>query len=71
METILFGVVMLAVGWLVLWCCADRSKPSKAWWPFDYRTNEPAAATADEPEPRGVSRRSRKNPARPWKRSGF
>jgi hypothetical protein len=71
METILFGLVMLAVGWLVLWCCADHSKPSKVWWPFDYRSSDPVTPAADTPGPRGALRRSRKNPARPWKRSGF
>jgi hypothetical protein len=71
METILFGVVLLAVGWLVLWCCADHSKPSKTWWPFDYRSSDPVTPAADEPRRRGALRRSRKNPTRPWKRSGF
>jgi|SoimicmetaTmtHMA_FD_contig_31_28011443_length_388_multi_1_in_0_out_0_1 hypothetical protein len=71
METILFGLVMLAVGWLVLWFCADHSKPSKVWWPFDYRTTDPVTPAVDEPRRRGALRRSRRNPTRPWKRSGF
>lgn len=37
METALFGMVMLAMGWLVLWCCADHARLSKTWWPFDFR----------------------------------
>lgn len=70
MESILFGLVSLAVGWLVLWLCADHSRPSNIWWPFDYRTYDPATPAGDEPEPRALQR-NRRNPTRPWKRSGF
>ena len=37
----LFGLIMLGVGWLVIWSCVDHSKPSEIWWPFAMRTIEP------------------------------
>ena len=33
----LFGLIMLGVGWLVIWSCVDHSKPSETWWPFAMR----------------------------------
>lgn len=71
LETALFGMVMLAVGWLVIWFATDRSKPSNTWWPFDYRESEKANAAADEAKPKAAVQRVRQNPTRPWKRSGF
>ncbi|HET7879341.1 MAG TPA: hypothetical protein VFL55_00545 [Acetobacteraceae bacterium] len=63
MEAVLLLVISVAIGWLVLWCCVDRSK-SKAWWPFDYRTTNTPAPT--EPQ----AGRRRQTPTRPWQRSG-
>ncbi len=36
MDSTLFLLVMIAVGWLVIWCCVDPAKRSRAWWPFDF-----------------------------------
>ncbi len=71
MDSVLFGMVLLAIGWLVFWVCADHSKPTDVWWPFDYRKRDSVVPTSDEPKPNGVPWRSRQNAARPWKRSGF
>ncbi len=68
METVLFGSVMLAVGWLVLWCCVDHSRPSKTWWPFDFRLNpmeDEKKPTAKAPPRRGAPVRSQR-----WRQSG-
>lgn len=46
MDSLLFGIVMLAMAWLVLWCCIDHSRPGKTWWPFDYRLNRPREPTS-------------------------
>ena len=70
MQSVLFGLVMLAVGWLVLWCCVDRTQPSNTWWPFDFRESDPATPKSDKQEPNGKLLRSRQNPTRSWKRSG-
>jgi hypothetical protein len=71
MQSLLFGVTMLTVAWLVLWCCADHSKPGNSWWPFDMRSRDPVAPDGEELKPQGALRRTRQNPTRPWKRSGF
>ncbi len=69
METLLFGMIMLAFGWLVLWVCIDRSEPSRTWWPFDYRDRgEPRRAEIQPNDRRPWDRRT---PKQPWKRSGF
>jgi hypothetical protein len=70
MQDALLGVTMLGIGWLVVWCCTDHSKPSNRWWPFDFRTSDPVTPPT-EPEPRGTLWRTRQNPTRRWKRSGF
>jgi hypothetical protein len=70
LESALFLLVMLAVPWLVLWCCTDHSEPSKTWWPFDFRTSDAASPQADRHDARSALRRNRQNPTRPWKRSG-
>ena len=44
---------MLAVAWLVLWCCADHSKPGNSWWPFDMRSRDPVAPDGEELKPQG------------------
>jgi hypothetical protein len=71
MEFALFSLVMLAVGWLVLWCCADHSKPTHTWWPFDFRSSDPVTPPSDKLEPDNALRRTHLSPKRPWKRSGF
>ena len=71
MESILFGAVMLAIGWLVFWVGTDHSKPSNIWWPFDYRTKDPVESAGDEPERRAGLQRTHRQTGRPWKRSGF
>ena len=70
METLLFGVVLIAVGWLVAWCCTDHSTPSETWWPFDMRQHEAAAPKTGQANTRDRPWRNRQPPARPWKRSG-
>jgi lysylphosphatidylglycerol synthetase-like protein (DUF2156 family) len=70
MEAALFWVIMVAVGWLVFWCCTDHTKPSDTWWPFDFRTSDSDASQADKQDAPSVLRRSRQNPTRPWKRFG-
>ena len=70
MQGVLFGLVMLGVGWLVLWVCVDRSQPSNIWWPFDYRESDPVTPKSDQQEPDGRLQRTRRNRARPWNRSG-
>ena len=67
MEAILLGVMMLAIGWLVVWFCNDRSKPDHTWWPFDYRTRDEEKPAPNLPD----RQRTRHNPTRPWKRSAF
>jgi hypothetical protein len=38
MESAVFLLIMIGVGWLVIWSCVDHSKPSQIWWPFDLRS---------------------------------
>jgi hypothetical protein len=45
MEGSLFLVVMIAVGWIVIWSFLDRSKNGRTWWPFDYISRENPAET--------------------------
>jgi hypothetical protein len=71
MEVLLLGAVQLAIGWLVVWYCIDRSKPSKTWWPFDYVINPAAPTTEEESKPTDTLRIGRRQTARPWRRSGF
>lgn len=71
MDSILLGLVQIAVAWLVVWLCTDRTKPSKAWWPFDYRTTDPVQPTDDGQEVRDAAWHSRRKPKRPWKPSGY
>jgi hypothetical protein len=56
MDSLLFGIVMLAMGWLTLWCCIDHSRPSKTWWPFDFRL-VPTKDTQERPSKPGRGRR--------------
>jgi hypothetical protein len=72
MSSVLLGLTMLAVGWLVIWTGKDHTQPSKTWWPFAMRESAPPktsgfglrrsrlhrAASADAPD------------QRPWRRSG-
>ncbi len=37
MGSLLYGLVMLGVGWLVFWSVADHRRPSQLWWPFAMR----------------------------------
>lgn len=68
METLLFGIVMLAVAWLVLWSCADHVPPTKTWWPFDFRLS-PAKDTSKPPRsPQWGHRQPQRNVR--WNRSG-
>jgi hypothetical protein len=69
LETLLYGMTMLAFGWLVVWLVTDRSKPSKTWWPFDYRDGD--AKPVDEAAPKGTGQWNRQKPTTPWKPSGF
>jgi hypothetical protein len=68
METILLGSVMLAMGWLVLWCCIDHSRPSKTWWPFDFRLI-PATVAKGQEGKRAPKQKSPKR-GRQWRPSG-
>jgi len=70
MDSILFGLIQLAVAWLVAWCCVDRSKADTNWWPFDIRSTDKDASVSDATEPNAGLRRYRQAPTRPWKRSG-
>jgi hypothetical protein len=66
----LFGLIMLGVGWLVIWSCVDHSKPSETWWPFAMRTTTgPVTIRADEPPQQIAPWRASENPSRPWRRS--
>jgi hypothetical protein len=69
MQDALLGLTMLAVGWLVVWFCTDRSNPSNTWWPFDFKTSDPMEPQGDEPAPR-AGWRDRRHPSRQWKRFG-
>ena len=68
METILFILVALAMAWLIVWFCADRTKMD-IWWPFDYRESE--TPEKDQQVPPATWRQQRQVPKRRWKRSGF
>jgi hypothetical protein len=70
MQDALLGLAMLAVGWLVIWFCTDRSKLINTWWPFDFKTSDPIERLGDEPAPSAGWRRNRWHPRRQWKRSG-
>ncbi len=48
MNAVLFGLIMLGVGWLAIWCCFDHSKQSTIWWPFDIRSTKLATSADDE-----------------------
>lgn len=37
MESILFGLCLIAVVWLILWVERDESRASDRWWPFDMK----------------------------------
>jgi hypothetical protein len=51
MDGTLFLAIMIAVGWLVIWCCVDRSKARNVWWPFDYVfKDEPSEKLPQQPE---------------------
>ncbi len=69
MTAILLLMVMVAFSWLVIWVCADRSKPSKTWWPFDYQDEGNPAKAGTPPNDRRPW--DRRKPTPPWKRSGF
>jgi len=73
MDSLLFGLVMLAIPWLVAWTMVDRSKPNEVWWPFDIRQVKTPAASqpAEGSEALHQPRRTRTPPKRPWKRSSF
>ena len=70
MDSILFGVILIAIAWLVAWCCVDRSKPNTNWWPFDIRSTDDNASATDATGRNAGLRRPRQAPTRPWKRSG-
>jgi hypothetical protein len=69
MDSVLFAVIMVAFGWLVAWICADRSKPTNTWWPFDYKDGDKSAAPGTVPNARRPW--DRRKPTTPWNRSGF
>jgi len=69
MQGALFLAIMIAVAWLVIWVCLDRSNPG-TWWPFDYKDDDepPAADTGPPIQP---WRQQRHLPKQRWKRSGY
>lgn len=64
MDALLFLSIMIAVGWVVIWCCVDHSKPSRAWWPFDMREHQGGAEPEAKPQSRATIVETR-----PWRRS--
>jgi hypothetical protein len=71
MGAVLLGLTQVAIGWLVIWCCVDRRRRVRTWWPFDYRTDDPAKPPVAEQQQHQPSRSIRQQPASPWKPSGF
>jgi hypothetical protein len=74
----LFGLIMLGVGWLVIWSCVDHSKPSETWWPFAMRTRSSVTSAPTETWRRDGSQGGtqpvqtvRQDPNRRWQRSDF
>jgi hypothetical protein len=69
MDSILFLMVMIAMGWVIIWYCADHSKPSRTWWPFAIREND-GAGREPEANPHVVgARRVPTIETRPWRQS--
>jgi hypothetical protein len=64
MEGILFLVVMIAVGWIVIWSFVDRSKSGGIWWPFDYISRE---KPIEIQEARRTSAQTAFERPRPWR----
>jgi hypothetical protein len=72
MNSILLGLTMIAVGWLVIWTGKDHSRPSKTWWPFTMREAVPPKTTGLGPARSRLQRRASASESdqRPWRRSG-
>jgi len=72
MSSILLGLTMIAVAWLVIWTGKDHSRPSKTWWPFAMREAVPPKTTGLGLARSRLQRRaSATGPdQRPWRRSG-
>jgi len=78
MSSILLGLTMLAVGWLVIWTGKDHSRPSKTWWPFAMREVARAKKTWLGPGRARLQARASASAnlsanasnQRPWRRSG-
>jgi hypothetical protein len=66
MESFVFLLIMIGVGWLVIWCCVDHSKPSEIWWPFDLRSKD--APDTERPHYKPKLAQARTGPPRPWHR---
>ncbi len=66
MEGAIFLLIMLGVGWLVIWCCVDHSKLSRIWWPFDLRSRDMSETGQQRQKPQ--VQQARVDPPRPWQR---
>jgi cell division protein FtsN len=52
MQSVLLGLIMVAVGWLVIWSVYEPDDTSKYWWPFKMKQPQsaaPAEATSETP----------------------
>ena len=61
MQSVLLGLIMVAVGWLVVWSVYEPDDTSKYWWPFKMKQTQSAAteeATSPTPWRRGSHARS-------------
>jgi hypothetical protein len=71
MDSALFGLTMLAVGWLIVWVTVDRSKMPNAWWPFTMKAMKSEEDTSNQANSSQSQIIRQPVPKRPWKRSGF
>jgi hypothetical protein len=66
MYGVLLGLIMGAVGWVVVWSVFEPGRNSKYWWPFTMK--EPPGAPSDAAASATPWRRSRHvRPAEPPK----
>jgi hypothetical protein len=74
MSSVLLGITLLAVAWLVIWAVKDHTKPSQSWWPFAMRDEAaPPPAQGRDRNRRHAFRETRTqegNAQPPWRRSG-
>jgi len=75
MQSVLLGLIMVAVGWLVVWSVYEPDDTSKYWWPFKMKQTQSAAteeATSPTPWRRGSHpkrpRSRQPTTTRPWQR---